>query len=144
VLCLDLFLIGWTVLIGGLIATYYERPRVSRWGMMALVMLLVLLGPLIAGVVPEPADPATAKPRVHWLMTSPITGGYEITRDRSWTGQTAVIDERHWAGVGLSWLGGAIAWSAAWWAGRRGGPQHGPEGARPADGGGERGHPGLD
>jgi len=120
VLCLDLLIAGWAVLMGGLLATYMVRPRLSRWGMMAMLVLLVVLGPVIAALSAptNPADPSRARPLVEWLMTSPLTGVYEITRDRSWTGQTAAIDARHWAGVVLAWAGGLLTWGAALIAGR--------------------------
>jgi hypothetical protein len=117
VLLLDAFLVGWTVLIGGLLAVYFARPRLARWGMMALILLLVLVGPLIAALMsPSPGrvmDPAMSPAPVQWLMTSPLTGVYEITRDRSWTGQFARVDMRHLVGVMLVWGAGMLVWLAA-------------------------------
>jgi hypothetical protein len=125
VLCLDLFVCGWGVLIGGLLATYFLRPRVGRWAMMALLLLLVLVGPVVAALRQPGAaaamDPALSQPAVEWMMSSPLTGVYEITRDRSWTGLHARVDARHWAGVVLVWAVAVASWGVAGWLGR-GGP----------------------
>ncbi len=126
VTCLDLFLSGWCVAMGGLLAVYFQRPVLRRWAMMALILLLVLAGPLAAVLRrPSPsmmADPALSEPPVAWLMTSPLTGVYEITRDRSWTGQLARVDARHWTGVGLTWGAALLTWTLAGWLGRSRGP----------------------
>jgi hypothetical protein len=122
VLCLDLFLCGWGLLVGGLLAGYFVRPVVRRWAMMALLLLLMLVGPVVAALMrPDAAaaaDPALSRPAVEWLMTSPLTGVYEITRDRSWTGLHARVDARHWAGVVLVWACAAASWAIAGWLAR--------------------------
>jgi hypothetical protein len=127
---------GWGVLIAGLLALYFARtrsalsgaersgqdarhgtgvpphtagtavPPIPPWAMMALIVLLVTLGPLIAAL--------RAGGGVDWLMSSPLTGIYEVTRDRLWTGQAAAIDERHRVAVWLCWLAGAAVWGFAW------------------------------
>ncbi len=127
VACVDVLICGWAALIGGLLGVYFaaESRRVAtaarlapgRWAMMVAVIVLLGAGPLIAVVIgPVPGraiDPATAPVPVEWLMTSPLSGVYEITRDRSWTGQWAVVDERHWIGAALPWAVAAISWIGA-------------------------------
>ena len=82
-----------------------------------MILLLVLVGPLIAALSsPTPGralDPSLSPAPVEWFMTSPLTGVYEITRDRSWTGQFARVDMRHLTGVMLAWGAGMLGWIVA-------------------------------
>jgi hypothetical protein len=122
-------LTGWGVLVAGLLAFYFgkcgvprgesrahEQAFVPRWAMMALIVLLVGIGPVLVALSPQISG---AGPSVDWLMTSPLTGIYEVTRDRPWTGQSAAIDERHRMAVWIVWLAAAGVWGVAWAAGGR-------------------------
>jgi hypothetical protein len=46
-------------------------------------------------------------------MLSPISGVFEITRDRSWSGRPARAAPEHWAAIGLVWIVATLLWSAA-------------------------------
>ena len=110
---------GWGLLIAGLLALYFAahaRHALPRWAMMALIILLVGIGPVAFALRSQ--GPA-AGPGVDWLMTSPLTGVYEITRDRLWTGQAAAIDQRHRVALWLTWCAAAGVWATAWLASGR-------------------------
>jgi hypothetical protein len=113
---------GWGVLIAGLLALYFsaqappQRDILPRWAMMALIILLIGIGPVAFAL--RSRGPA-AGPGADWLMSSPLTGIYEITRDRLWTGQSAAIDQRHRMAVWLTWCAAAVVWAFAWLAAGR-------------------------
>jgi hypothetical protein len=48
-----------------------------------------------------------------WMMTSPVTGVWELTEDRTWTGDAARVTTMHWWAVGVAWTATAIAWGCA-------------------------------
>jgi hypothetical protein len=120
---------GWGLLIAGLVAIYFNRSPsahaegvaslragggsshapLPRWAMMSLIILLVAAGPLVLALRPQ-----SPKPSADWLMSSPLTAVYELTRDRSWTGQSAAIDQRHRVALWLLWLAAAGVWGLAW------------------------------
>jgi hypothetical protein len=115
---------GWGLLISGLLALYFaaespaspRREVLPRWAMMALIILLIGIGPVAFAL--RSRGPA-AGPGADWLMSSPLTGIYEITRDRLWTGHSAAIDQRHRIAIWLTWCSAAAVWAFAWLAAGR-------------------------
>jgi len=112
---------AWTLLIGGLLATFAVVGRegpgaparpLSRSLMMLLLVILVGAGPLVGllrpAALPTPFDSVDGV-----LMSSPITGALEITRDRSWSGMPARVDGRHWLAIASAAAAGAGAWAVA-------------------------------
>jgi len=112
--------LAWTGLMSGLLAVYFAASQcgrfrpMPRWGMMLLVMLVVLAGPAVAVTTPIASRAAVgvdvADP---WLVSSPMTAVYELTRDRSWSGQSARIGPGHWLAVGMTGLCALFSWGVA-------------------------------
>jgi hypothetical protein len=108
---------AWAVLVGGMIATYLGTVErgVNRaggpWLMMAVIILVVTVGPLIVALNPRIA----AGPDVQaWLMSSPLTGVFNLTRDRSWSGMSAFVDGRQWSEILITGSLGLVTWGIAW------------------------------
>jgi hypothetical protein len=98
----------WALLIGALLALAMMLTGERRgWWMLAFVAIAGL-GPLVA------LGPGAL---VHsegafdwWWMTSPITTGFEISRDRPWTGAAAAVASGHWRAIGVVGTLAAFAW----------------------------------
>lgn len=125
--CASAWIAAWGLLVGALLAIAM-RPapphgpserRDSEWHRATWMLGFVALTTL--GLVGVALDPALAvssddSPRrflASWMF-SPVTGVFEITRDRAWTGVPAAIVAGHW------WSAAAVAalsipvWIWAW------------------------------
>jgi hypothetical protein len=119
VAAVSLLISGWGVLIGGLMAAYFLGLRgvgttgnggpPGRCAMMAVIVLMIGIGPVIAALSPRTVSSALPH-TASWLMTSPLTAIYEVTRDRPLTGQSAAVDVRHWTCIWLIWGAGLLVW----------------------------------
>ncbi|VAX39187.1 hypothetical protein MNBD_PLANCTO03-2042 [hydrothermal vent metagenome] len=99
----------WGVLVGALltIALVYSGERRGWW--MLVFVAIAGFGPLLAlgpGGVAMRGDDSFD----WWWMTSPITTGFEIARDRPWTGASAAVAEGHWWSIGVVGVFGILAW----------------------------------
>lgn len=130
---LAMTLTAWAVLTAGLLAWYFRyeiergavdqtgQPRPAgggRAGMMLVFVVLAVLGPVLGTVLTMSGVGVVGGPgtSLWWLLSSPITAVFEISRDRFWTGSAAVTTVAHWAtagGVGVTglvcWIGAALA-----------------------------------
>jgi hypothetical protein len=116
--------VAWGLLTGGLLALAQtshalaaarRRPgQPARW-MCAFIALS------LAGAVPAAAmlsssvastDPIQEPFRASWML-SPIPAIYELTRDRSWSGISAVVTNEHWKAIGLTAAAAIPLWLAA-------------------------------
>jgi len=101
-------LASWSLVVGALLALALSTPRVRRGWWMLLFVALAGFGPLIA------LGPARALHQEAefdwWWMTSPITSGFEIARDRPWSGAAAAVTPSHWRAIWLVCVAGAGAW----------------------------------
>ncbi|MBI1189916.1 MAG: hypothetical protein GC200_04450 [Tepidisphaera sp.] len=104
---------AWTLLLAGLLALMLQwasrAPAASRTGMMAIIAGLSLTGPAIGLLTHRPSlDP---QPGVNgWLLASPLTCGWEIVGDRSWTGMAALARPEHWWSVGAVGTVAGFVW----------------------------------
>ena len=101
-------LVAWTLLVGGLlvIARASRKPGPGVW--MVFFVLIAAVGPLAAL---GPIRNSTPQPDFGWWwMTSPITTGFELTRDRLWSGASAAITSGHWKAIGLVGAAGGGLW----------------------------------
>lgn len=102
-------LTAWTLLLGAMLtaALSFERPSRAWW--MLAFLGVAGLGPLVAlgpgGGAEHNVD------YDWWWMTSPITSGFEIARDRPWTGASASVTALHWRAIGLVAAVGAGLWA---------------------------------
>lgn len=84
-------------------------PRVSRAIWMVVVVLLSVFAPLMMLMVPGTTDPASviseSASNRPLLVVSPLTGVYELTADRFWSGSSAKVLVPHWSA--LRWLAAA-------------------------------------
>ena len=92
-------LCAWGLLCGGLLCFALWIGRPSRGWWMLLFVAIAGLGPLVA------LGPAGALSHNTdfdwWWMTSPITTGFELSRDRPWTGAAAFVGPGHWRAIGV-------------------------------------------
>ena len=93
------YFLAWGVGIVGAL-TLIVNGHASRWLGMLGCITVASLGPIFGLVL---FDAGTAVEELNpWLMVSPLTVTYEITRDRFWTGDTAVVLREHtWILVGV-------------------------------------------
>ena len=102
---------AWTLVVGGLLATglcLTRRGGGRGWWMLVLVALAGF-GPLVAiGTVGGTAHGDGSFD--WWWMTSPVTSGFEISRDRLWTGAAAAVTTGHWRAIGVVASVGAVVW----------------------------------
>lgn len=103
---------AWGLLLGGLLAVALTADRVGRGWWMLLFVALAGLGPLVAL---GPAGGSAHAPEFDWWwMTSPVTSGFEIARDRPWTGSAAAATASHWRAIALVAASGAGLWAILW------------------------------
>lgn len=101
---------AWTVLLGALLAIAMVLAGGRRGWWMLLFVAIAGLGPLVAlGPAGGLVHPDNAYD--WWWMTSPLTSGFEISRDRAWTGAAAAVSEGHWRAIGLVAASGAACWA---------------------------------
>lgn len=100
---------AWAVLLGALltIAMVWTGPKRGWW--MLVFVAIAGLGPLVAM---GPAGVAAHGDSSFdwWWMTSPLTSGFEISRDRAWTGAAAAVAPGHWRAIGLVGVLGVCGW----------------------------------
>ncbi|MBK7404870.1 MAG: hypothetical protein IPJ41_09615 [Phycisphaerales bacterium] len=100
---------AWGLLGGALLTLALWTRRPARgWWMLAFVTIAGI-GPLIA-LGPAGASPHSAD-FDWWWMTSPITSGFEISRDRPWTGSAAAVGPGHWRAIGAVFGVAAGLWA---------------------------------
>lgn len=109
---------AWVILIGGLLACFFQllrwKPRLPRWIMMAMLMLTALAAP--AANLLESGEDVRNRPSpgsTLWLMASPVTGGWEVVRDRAWTGLPAKVESEKWKVIVAVGAAGGVLWVVA-------------------------------
>lgn len=112
---------AWTLLIGAVlvVALTAVSPRdghasvrsATRAVWMTLVLLMGLGAPAAIYSSGLAVSPGAAGDNTMWLMTSPVTSVFEVTHDRSWTGQFARVDESHWRAIGLFGAVAVVSWA---------------------------------
>ncbi|MEL6330725.1 MAG: hypothetical protein AAFR38_13810 [Planctomycetota bacterium] len=117
VLALTACLLAWTLVAGGIVALVYApggKSAAARWIAAVAVVVVAFGGPAVLAARPSGRE-ARLGPMPGWML-SPITGGYEIVRDRSWSGRPARVDGGHWSAIGMTgglagilWLGAGVA-----------------------------------
>ncbi len=103
---LSLAFVSWTVLIGGVlvVARSLDKPGPGVW--MAAIVAMCAVGP-IAGLVAGSGLQGTTGSGLDvgwlggWWMSSPLTAGFELTRDRFWSGAAAAVSLGHWRAIAL-------------------------------------------
>lgn len=100
---------AWALLLGALLTVALVCSGDRRGWWMLVFVVIGGLGPLIA------LGPAGGLAHGNdsfdwWWMTSPMTTGFEIARDRPWTGAAAAVTGGHWRAIGLVGALGAVGW----------------------------------
>lgn len=108
---------AWAVLVGGVLAILLNGETRGRWpisraGAMAIVFLITLGAPALTVLRPLASPGAIDVPDL-LLTLSPFTVVYELLRDRSWSGQSALVYPYHWAALALVGCAGIAAWVLA-------------------------------
>jgi hypothetical protein len=101
---------AWTLVVGALVAFGLCAGRVGRAWWMLAVVALAGLGPL-AALGPLGQAWAAEGSFAWWWMTSPLTSGFEITRDRAWTGASAAVEAGHWRAIAAAGWAGVVGWA---------------------------------
>lgn len=101
----------WTLVIGGVLAMGLSLagPGSGRGWWMLVLVALAGLGPLVA-IGPLGGAAHGDGSFDWWWMTSPVTSGFEISRDRLWTGASAAVSVGHWRSIAVVGLAGAAVW----------------------------------
>lgn len=115
---------AWSLIIAGLLAIFLEgarrNPSSLRSGCMALIVALALAAPLVrvcsGSLLPDETRPS---PPDLLLTASPITGAWEIVRDRSWSGVAARVSTAQWALLAAEAALGITIWGIGWAVARR-------------------------
>jgi hypothetical protein len=114
--CVALWFAAWTACVAGGLAWFFAhgRPACPRWVMMTL-FVAVAVGGLLAAAVRASGDFDADSVRSFdaWMMASPVTGVWELTQDRTWTGDAARVSASHWGALGGAWVIASGAWGAA-------------------------------
>lgn len=106
---------GWAFAVGGVLLFVLSgsATAVARAGAMALIVAASLAGPAVEGLRPRRPPPAQAMDAARpAALASPLSAAWEITRDRSWSGQAARLLPAHETAVVWTLAGGAILFSA--------------------------------
>jgi len=104
----SLLLMGWTALIGGVVAMGTRGPAgASRSGWMALCIVLALAAPITMAAggwlhLPVSSD---------WMLGSPVTAMYVLT----WApgGHWATLSGVEWIAAGAPWIAAGVVWLIA-------------------------------
>lgn len=121
----DAFLFAWAWVVGGILGLALGprvggslsadaapgEARVPRPEFLLAILIFALGVPLAAAFRPIVLEPNT-EPDL-FVMASPIAGVLELTADRSWSGQTAVVSPEHWWAVLGVFLLGVMLWFLA-------------------------------
>ncbi len=111
-----LILTGWAFAVAGVLLVALSREAVgggARWAAMAVIIAAALAAPVVEMLRPRtpPAERAMDAPRPA-ALASPLSAVWEITRDRSWSGQAARLLPAHETAVVWTLAGGAVLFSA--------------------------------
>lgn len=90
------------------------RISAKRASWMLLILLLCIAGPLammLRGMSSGP--PMPERSQAWFMLMSPVSAIFEITRDRSWLGTPAVVQPDHWRACGLILAAAGVAWLCA-------------------------------
>jgi hypothetical protein len=133
----DALLVAWGVLVGGVLACA-QACRLRRMyrsgldqgamssaarggvGWMVVFIALACAGSLATVGSGEPFGGGDVSPpdvRPSWML-SPLSGVFELTRDRTWSGAVAEVSPGHWGALALIAASGLPAWFVAWGLGR--------------------------
>lgn len=99
----------WAIFLGSLLTIAIVITGERRGWWMLVFVALAGFGPLLA-LGPGGAFSHGDDSFDWWWMTSPITTGFEIARDRPWTGAAAAVIEGHWWAIGVVGVLGILAW----------------------------------
>lgn len=120
---------GWIFLTGGLLSAAMlrvdalEQRGVSTTSVRINWMVLLLVAPVSGPAAwfawtAWAASASAGMEPVRWLLLlSPFTAVYEMTQDRFWTGQAAIVLPMEWRSAGLTWIAALAVWI---WSGIRG------------------------
>ena len=89
----------WAIVAGTVLMWFHAWSRGGTLGRLAVIAAGVMIAggvPLLLAMVGELSfeDPGAAPSR-GW-MWSPVTGVWEVLRDRAWSGMSAVVSAQHW------------------------------------------------
>jgi len=111
---------SWTVLVGGILAIALGGPRLDHpatrpappgsWFLMILLVVLVLAAPCMSMLMWR--DGHLPDIRTEWLL-SPVSGVFELTRNRVHTSLGPAMTALHWAIIAAPAAMGGVAWSIA-------------------------------
>ncbi|MBK9189042.1 MAG: hypothetical protein IPM33_08810 [Phycisphaerales bacterium] len=107
---------AWSLLVGGVLTTYFivgASRSLPRWVMMALLVALGVVGPALSVLDVRVLDRAEADACDAWMMTSPLSAVFEVTRDRPWTGATAAVGDGHRLALGVTLGAAGCVWILA-------------------------------
>lgn len=115
-------LVAWS-LVTGAVLVFWSRVGGSRvvpgWGVMVFVLCVVAGSPLVlwrSGVLDLGAvDQGVTR---GWMWT-PVTGVWELVRDRAWSGRPARVGAAHWFRVLWLLAGGAGVFMLSLWSSGR-------------------------
>lgn len=91
-----------------------RAPRAGTWAWMLAVLLVTVgapLGVVLAGGLP-PGGQAPPLVDARWMI-SPMTAVYEITRDRSYAGESALAAPAHWWAIAATGALSIPLWGVA-------------------------------
>lgn len=115
---------AWSFLIAGLLAVFLNRsrtrPGTSRGLRMALLIAFAAAAPLVRLCLGYTSDDDTRPDPPDLLLTaSPVTGAWEIARDRSWSGVPARVSAAQWTLLAGEAGAGVAVWGLGWVVARR-------------------------
>ncbi len=94
-LMITLFAVAWSALVCGVLG-FAMTSTLPRWCWMVGMVALAAAGPGIAALLALGGEEGDVNP---FLLTSPLTVTFEVTRDRLWAGVTAEVLPSHWAAL---------------------------------------------
>lgn len=127
-LALSLWMVGIAGCAGAIVAHVLclqrddatTQARSSRWVTMLVLVVVAFAAPLLGTLRPgEGLFVATPRAWDPLLMASPVSGAFDIVRDRSYTGIAAIVARGHWWAIGALWLVAIVLWVRAARASRR-------------------------
>jgi hypothetical protein len=106
---------AWVLLVAGWISFGLAgslRWGWERWQVMLTLIAIETVGPLVALFrLAHPRSPPAPDPPDLWLTASPLTGGWEIVKDRSWMGVQAAVNQDQWMIIMCIGIAAALVWS---------------------------------
>jgi hypothetical protein len=121
-LALSLWMLGVGACAGAVLAWRFScqpsdattQARSGRWLTMLAMVVVAFAAPLVATL--RPGEPMFVPSPRAWdglLMLSPVSGAFDLVRDRSYTGMAAVVATGHWWCIGGVWLVAGAMWGVA-------------------------------